>query len=231
MATELIIEPSKVLHSREINMKRANPITCLFLDIGGVLLSNGWDHYARKRATKHFNLKWADMEERHNLTFDTYEEGAITLKEYLNRVIFYKKRVFTRAQFKSFMFLQSSPNLNMIHLARKLKEKYRLKIFVVSNEARDLNAHRIQKFKLNEFVDSFISSCFIHIRKPDEKIFHLALDIAQVHPGEVLYIENTPLFVQVAEDLGIRSILHTDYKSTCKKLSSLGFHLDDRFSP
>jgi putative hydrolase of the HAD superfamily len=207
-------------------MKRIAPITTLFLDIGGVLLTDGWDHHARKRAATNFKLELAEMEDRHHLTFDTYEEGKLTLEEYLGRVVFYQKRSFTRAQFRRFMFAQSKPYPEMIELIRKLKAKYGLKIAVVSNEGRELNAYRIRKFKLDGFVDSFISSCFVHVRKPDADIFRLALDIAQAPARQVVYIENTPMFVQVAESLGIRSILHTDYRSTCAKLALLGLRND-----
>ena len=203
-------------------MKRRAPITALFVDIGGVLLTDGWDHDARKRAATNFKLELAEMEDRHHLTFDTYEEGKLTLEEYLDRVVFYQKRSFTRAQFRHFMFAQSKPYPEMIELVRKLKSKYGLKIVVVSNEARELNAHRIREFKLDGLVDSFISSCFVHVRKPDADIFRLALDIAQAPAGQVVYVDNTPMFVQIAEGLGIRSILHTDYRSTCAKLASLG---------
>jgi putative hydrolase of the HAD superfamily len=203
-------------------MNRIARITTLFLDIGGVLLTDGWDHHARKRAAKHFKLNWAGMEERHSLNFNIYEEGKLTLKEYLGRVVFHQKRPFTRAQFRRFMFAQSKPYPKMIELVAQLKAKYGLKIVVVSNEARELNAHRIRKFKLDGFVDCFISSCFVHLHKPDPDIFRLALDIAQAPARQVVYIENTPMFVQVAEGLGIRSILHTDYRSTCANLASLG---------
>ena len=211
-------------------MKSALPITTLFLDIGGVLLTDGWDHHARKRAATHFKLELAEMEDRHHLTFDTYEEGKLTLKEYLGRVVFYEKRPFTRAQFRHFMFAQSKPYPQMIDLVRRLKIKYGLKIVVVSNEARELNSHRIRRFKLDGFVDSFVSSCFVHVRKPDADIFRLALDIAQTPTRQVVYIENTPMFVQIAEGLGIRSILHMDYKSTCAKLASFGLPNDDGVS-
>jgi putative hydrolase of the HAD superfamily len=205
---------------RDINSEI--PITTLFLDIGGVLLTNGWDHRARKRAATNFKLELAEMEDRHHLTFDTYEEGKLTLEEYLDRVVFYQKRPFTRAQFRRFMFAQSQPYPEMIELIAQLKIRHRLRIAVVSNEGRELNAYRIRKFKLGRFVDSFVSSCFVHIRKPDADIFRRALDIAQAPAREVVYIENTPMFVQVAEGLGIRSLLHTDYRSTCAKLASLG---------
>jgi len=209
-------------------MKIAIPITCLFADIGGVLLSNGWDHPIRKRAAKHFDLDLAEMDDRHHLTFDTYEEGKLTLAEYLTRVVFYRKRPFTRSQFQTFMFEQSQPYPRMIKLVRKLKEKYRLKVIVVSNEGRELNAYRIRKFKLNRLVDSFVSSCFVHFRKPDADIFRLALDIAQVPVRQILYLENTAMFVQVAEGLGIRSILHRDYTTTRAQLTSLGLDSNER---
>ena len=206
-------------------MKRSSPVTALFLDVGGVLLTDGWDHHARKRAATHFKLELTEMEDRHHLTFDTYEEGKLTLEEYLDRVVFHQKRPFTRAQFRRFMFAQSKPYPEMIGLIRKLKAKYGLKIAVVSNEARELNAYRIRKFKLAGFVDAFVSSSFVHVRKPDVDIFRLALDISQTPAKQVVYIENTPLFIEVAEDLGIHGILHTDYNSTLAKLEAFGLIL------
>ena len=199
-------------------------VTVLFLDVGGVLLSNGWDRHARKRAARNFKLEWSEMEERHHLTFEAHEEGKITLDEYLARVVFYQKRPFTRAQFRRFMFAQSKAYPEMIELVTQLKARYGLKIAVVSNEAREVNAYRIRKFKLDGFVDAFISSCFVHVRKPDAEIIRQALDIVQAPVRQVVYIENTPMFVEVAEGLGIRSILHTDYKSTCEKLAAFGLH-------
>jgi putative hydrolase of the HAD superfamily len=203
-------------------MKKNNAITTLFLDVGGVLLTNGWDHHARRRAAKHFKLNWAEMQERHELNFEIQEEDKITFQEYLDRVVFWQKRPFKRAKFRQFMFAQSRPFTEMIELVRNLKAKYKLKVFVVSNEAREVNAYRIRQFKLDGFVDAFISSCFVRLRKPDADIFRLALDVAQVPARQIVYIENTPLFVEIAEGLGIGSILHKDYKSTCEKLATFG---------
>ena len=206
-------------------MKKINPVTTLFLDVGGVILSNGWGHESRRLAAEKFNLNLSELEDRHHLTFVTYEEGKLTLKEYLNRVVFYQKPTFTADQFQKFMFDQSTPYTDMIEFIHRLKEQNRLKIAVVNNEAHELNEHRIKKFKLNQFVDFYISSCFIHFRKPDADIFRIALDIAQVAAEHVVYIENTEMFVDVARDLGIRSILHTDYKSTRSELSVLGLKI------
>jgi len=206
--------------------RRPARVTTLFLDIGGVLLTDGWDHRARRRAAAHFKLGYADMEGRHRLTFDTYEEGKQTLGEYLGRVVFHRRRPFTRAQFRRFMFAQSQPHPEMLALVAGLKRRHGLRIAVVSNEARELNAHRIRTFQLGRFVDFFVSSCFVHLRKPDAEMLRLALDLAQVPAAEIVYIENTPMFVDVAEGLGIRSILHTGYQSTRAQLAALGLTPD-----
>jgi len=203
-------------------MKRKKKIKYLFVDIGGVLLTDGWGQGSRKLAVKEFGLNPAEVEKRHNQAFETYELDKLTITEYLNRVVFYEKRSFTQAQFRKFMFDQSKPYPRMIDLISRLKTQYELKIIVVSNEGRALNSHRIRKFNLDEFVDFFISSCYVHLRKPDIDIFRLALDISQALAEQVVYIENTPMFVKIAESLGIKSILHTDYESTCEKLASFG---------
>jgi putative hydrolase of the HAD superfamily len=212
-------------------MKNPVPITTLFLDVGGVLLTNGWDHQARRRAANHFKLNWAEMQERHELNFETHEADKITFDEYLDRVVFWQKRPFSRAEFRQFMFAQSKPCAGMIELVCQLKAHYGLKTVVVSNEAREVNAYRIRKFKLAGFVDAFVSSCFVRLRKPDVDIFRLALDIAQTPARHIVYIENTPLFVQVAEGLGIRSLLHTDTQSTRAKLALLGLPLGQESQP
>jgi putative hydrolase of the HAD superfamily len=200
----------------------APAVRCLFLDIGGVLLTDGWNHHARRRAAKTFGLEWTEIEPRHQLTFDTYEQGKLTLEDYLGQVIFYKKRSFTRGQFRRFMFAQSKPYPAMLELIARLRVRHGLKVIAVSNEARELNAHRIRTFELGRIFDAFVSSCFVHVRKPDADMYRIALDIAQVPARDVLYIENTPMFVQIAHGMGIRSILHTDYGSTHARLVALG---------
>jgi HAD superfamily hydrolase (TIGR01509 family) len=205
-------------------MEKSSSITTLFLDIGGVLLTDGWVHESRKLAAQEFDLDLDEMEIRHNQAFDTYELGKLSLEDYLDRVVFYEERPFTPAQFREFIFSRSKPYPEMIELVRRLKTLYGLKIVALSNEARELNSYRIRTFQLHKFVDSFISSCFVHLRKPDPDIFRLALDISQTPARQAVYIENTPMFVRIAEGMGIRSILHSDYSSTCEKLASLGLH-------
>ncbi len=212
-------------------MPKAPATSCLFLDIGGVLLTDGWDRHSRKRAARHFKFDLAETEDRHHLTWDSHQAGKLTLDEYLDWTVFFRKRPFTRAAYRRFMFAQSKPYPDMIDLIAQLKVRHGLKIAVVSNEGRELNAYRIRKFRLDRLVDFFVSSCFVHTLKPDADIFRLALDLSQTPAGQVVYVENTPLFVQIAEGLGIRGLLHLDYSSTRAKLKALGLSSDARGQP
>lgn len=204
---------------------RSLPITTLFVDIGGVLLSNGWDAAARQLAADTFGLDAADLEQRHHLLFSTYELGRLSLADYLRQVVFYRPRSFSAADFREFMFAQSRPYPEMLALVRQLKARYHLKIAVVSNEGRELNAHRINTFGLAGFVDFFVSSSFVGLSKPDLNIFRLALDLAQVPAQQVLYLDDRSLFVGVAAGLGIQGICHEDYPSTCTQLAAFGLTL------
>lgn len=197
-------------------------VTALFLDIGGVLLTNGWDRGMRKRAAEQFGLDLADLDERHHLMFDTYEEGKSTLDDYLAAVVFHRERSFTPEDFKAFMYAQSRPYRDMIELIRSIKACHRLKVVAVNNEGRELNAYRIDTFRLGEFIDAFVSSCFVHYRKPDPDIYRLALDVAQVPAPQVAYLDDRGLFVEVARELGMHGIHHASYESTRAALAALG---------
>jgi len=206
-------------------MTLSSPITTLFLDIGGVLLTNGWDNNIRKNAADKFGLDFEEMNERHHLTFDTYEEGKLSLDEYLDRIVFYQERSFSRNEFRAFMYAQSQPFQEMIELMRGLKAQYGLQVAAVSNEGRELTVYRVQQFKLGSFIDFFISSCFVHYRKPDADMFRIALDIAQVNPQQVVYIDDRPMFVEVAQTLEIQGIIHKSYETTQKALEKMGLSL------
>jgi putative hydrolase of the HAD superfamily len=195
-------------------------VTALFLDVGGVMLTNGWDRKMREAAAKRFDLDLDDLNDRHRMTFDTYETGKLSLDEYLKSSVFYKERPFTLEDFRTFMFDQSTAYQEMIDLIRELKDRHHLRIAVVNNEGRELNEHRIRTFRLNQFVDFFISSCFVHFRKPDADIWKVALDIAQVPREEVVYIDDRAMFVQVAQRLGLRGIVH-DHRNVARTKDAL----------
>lgn len=200
-------------------------ITTLFLDIGGVLLTNGWGRAERYNAITHFDLNADEVNERHHLTFDTYESGKLTLDEYLNRVIFYEPRSFDKADFQSFMFGQSQALPGAIEFFKIVKAQNKLRVVAVSNEGRELNAYRIQTFRLYELFDAFVSSSFVHLRKPDLDIYKMACDIAQAAPEEVLYFDDRQMFVQVANSIGIHCHHYEGIEKAKNSLKLLGFQV------
>jgi putative hydrolase of the HAD superfamily len=203
-------------------MKKDFPITTLFLDVGGVLLTNGWDTKARTVVLKLLDLNIEEFETRHHQINDLYELGKITIEEYLRRVLFYQERPFSTDKFRELIFAQSKPFPEMLNLFRQLKEKYGLRVVIISNEARELLVYRIKTFVLDKLADFFISSCFVGLRKPDTDIFRMALEVAQVEPEHVLFVEDRPMFLQAANDLGIKGILHKNYNSTVEELALWG---------
>jgi len=200
-------------------------ITTLFLDIGGVLLTNGWDTALRKKTADHFGVDYFELDHRHRVTYDTYEEGKMSLETYLRQIIFFEPRTFTAADVTKYILEEAQPYQDTIDLVCRLKAVYGLKIAVVSNEGREIAEDRIARFHLKNFVDFFIVSAFVHFRKPDLDIYHLALDVAQVPPDEVAYVEDRPLLCEVAASIGINSVLNRDAAGTRLLLADLGLKL------
>lgn len=200
-------------------------ITTVFCDVGGVLLTNGWDHVARRRAVEQFHLDPEETDKRHNFVFDTYEEGKITLDDYLRHVVFYEPRTFSVATFKAFMFDQSRALPDAMEFLQALKGHHRLKVFALSNEGRELTLHRVRAFHLGRLMDAFVCSCFVHVRKPDPEIYRIALDLAQAAPESVAYLEDRAMLAQIGSEQGLHAILHRDIKSTRAELAAIGLSL------
>lgn len=206
-------------HSRQVDNFRPK---ALLTDIGGVLLTNGWDRHARARAYERFKLDPDETDERHHLVFEVFEHGEMSLDQYLERVVFYSDRPFTLTEFKEFMFDQSQAFPETIDLFKSVKAKHELPILVVSNEGRELQDHRIQRFALSEFVQTFVVSSYVGVRKPDPRIFQIALDLANLQPEDAAYLDDRHVFVEVARSLGIRSECHVSAETTRTVLETWG---------
>lgn len=190
--------------------------------MGGVILTNGWGQASRKLAAEKFSLDFNDVNERHKLAFDSYESGQLSLHEYLQLTVFYTPRPFTPEVFMEFMYQQSQPLEDMLQFVQALKQQYSLKVIALNNEGRELNDYRIRTFGLNKFIDAFVSSAFVRLRKPDKAIYMLALDIAYVKPEETLYFDDRLMFIQVARSLGIQGVHHTSVENTRQELIPYG---------
>jgi putative hydrolase of the HAD superfamily len=185
---------------------KSGEIKAIFLDIGGVLLTNGWDYNSRVLGAKHFGLDQSEMETRHDSIFNTYEIGKVTLDEYLELVVFHQKRSFTPKEFKAFMFERSQALDGHIDFFKEVKHKHQLKVIAVSNEGRELNEHRIRKFKLDELFDAYVSSCYVHLHKPSKEMLWMASDLAHVPPENALYVDDSGLLADLARMLGFHSM-------------------------
>lgn len=189
-------------------------IKVVFMDIGGVMLTNGWDHESRAKAAEVFNFDYTEMNILHNFIYNVFEIGSISLDEYLDTVVFDKSRDFTKEQFKDFMYSQSAELPQMLAWLKSWKRKTDLPVFAISNENEELNNYRIQTFNLHELFNGFFSSCYVGYRKPDPRIFKTALEITQVKPDECIYFDDRPMLVNAAKKLGMNSILHQDFETT-----------------
>jgi putative hydrolase of the HAD superfamily len=196
------------------------PIRTLFWDVGGVLLSNAWDHEERDRAVEKFSLQKADFEARHKEAVATFEEGKITLDQYLDRTVFYQPRKFSKEEFKNYMFSLSKPKPEVLEFARSLAGKYLMA--AINNESREMNDYRIKQFGLSQIVDLFVSSCYVGMRKPDEKIYRVALDLIQKAPDECCFIDDRPANIEGAAKVGMRTVLMRDLAQLTKDLQGLG---------
>jgi putative hydrolase of the HAD superfamily len=199
----------------------AAELKILFFDVGGILLTNGWGHESRQEAARLFNLDYKEMSDLHTFIFNVYEAGSVNLDEYLDTVIFNRPRDFTREDFKEFMFAQSKELPDMLAWLKEWKKDCGFRIISINNEGKELNDYRVKKFKLHDCFDAFVSSCEVGIRKPDPKIFKLAMGIAQALPQQCVYFDDRKMFALAAGKLGIRAFQHTSFETTRKILEDL----------
>ncbi len=199
----------------------ATDINILFFDIGGILLTNGWGHESREEAAKKFGLDYSEMDDLHTFIFNVYEAGSVDLDDYLDTVVFNKPRDFTREDFKHFMYEQSVELPNMLAWLKEWKKTCGFRIISINNEGKELNDYRIKKFKLHECFDAFISSCEVGVRKPDPRIFRMAMGVAQAVPQQCVYFDDRKMFALAAERLGIRAFQHTSFESTKQILENI----------
>jgi putative hydrolase of the HAD superfamily len=197
-------------------------VTALFWDVGGVILSNGWDHPDRSKAVKKFGLDWEEFEDRHEVASAAFETGQITLDTYLQRTVFYRKRDFTREEFTNFIFSQSQELPESRAVLRDVAAAGKYLLAAVNNEGRELNEHRIRTFHLRRELKAFFSSCYLGIRKPDEGIYRLALQVTQRDPAECLFIDDRELNLEGARQLQMRTIHFQDAAQLRQDLAENG---------
>ncbi len=185
-------------------------ISAIFSDVGGVLLTNGLDHLQRARLAKLFELDAKDFDERHQMVAASFDVGQISLDQYLDRTIFYRPRPFGKQEVKDFMFSQSEAMPDSLALMARVAVARRVYLATLNNESRELNLHRIEKFKLRDYFSAFFSSCYLGVSKPHPEIYRMALDISQQQAEECVFIDDRPPNLEVARSLGLHTILFSN---------------------
>ena len=197
-------------------------VKVLLFDVGGVLLTNGWDRDARRLACERFDLDWEDFQDRHEFVASDFETGKLTITEYLRRTVFYRSRPFTEVEFVDFMKAQSEAMPESLALLADLAASGEYVLATLNNESRELNAHRIKTFGLREYFSVFMSSCYLGMKKPEEDIYRVAVDITQHRPEQCVFIDDRQLNLECAERAGIRSVHFKNADQLRTSLRELG---------
>jgi putative hydrolase of the HAD superfamily len=199
------------------------PFDVILFDVGGVLLTNGWDHRERAAAMKYFHLDPAPFEARHPAPYDAWERGVIPLKSYLDATVFFEPRRFSQDDFFGFMLNQSKllPN-GALGILEEIAASHQCVVGALNNEARETNEFRFESFGLRNYFDVALSSCYLGLRKPEAAIYRRALDILGGPAERILFIDDRPENVAGAKAAGINAIVFEGADSLRPQFVSLG---------
>jgi putative hydrolase of the HAD superfamily len=200
-------------------------VTNIFFDVGGILLTNGWDHVTRKAAAAAFEYDYVEAEEKHQQYVEDFECGRISLKEYLDKVIFTQPRQFTVEEYTNFMETQSQPHLENIELVRKLAKENKYELATINNESLALNEYRIKSCELHEFIPHFFSSCYMGVMKPDCNIFQRVLWITHRKGQQCLFVDDRLENIEAARSCGLRAAIVKHPSELADVLQAAGINL------
>lgn len=196
-------------------------IKTIFFDIGGVILTNGWDRHQREETARDFELDYEEFQDRHDFVVHDFETGRLDLEEYMTRTVFYRERSFTRADFKESVLAHSAELPGSLELLDELAST-EIQVASLNNESREINEYRIQSFGLHQRISLFLSSCYLGVKKPERAIYELALQITQRRPEECIFIDDRELNLECAGDLGIDGVLFEGTTALRAELSARG---------
>ncbi|MBT9331075.1 HAD-IA family hydrolase [Paracidobacterium acidisoli] len=202
-------------------------ISTILWDVGGVFLTNGWDHHERAAVLAQFGLDRDAFEQRHTEPNDAWEKSLITVEEYLDRTVFYEPRSFTHSDFIEAMKAQSKVlEDSALGILRELAASEETELGVLNNEARELNDFRLEEFGLLSCLDVFFSSCYVGLRKPDAKFYRLALDVLQRDPDNVVFIDDRAENAAAAAAEGMHAIRYEGSRALRNELARLGVSIE-----
>jgi putative hydrolase of the HAD superfamily len=199
------------------------PFDVILFDVGGVLLTNGWDHGERAAAVKRFGLDAQELEARNAKVYPAWERSDIDVNKYLDEAVFYEPRSFSRDEFFNFILSQSKLlEDGAVEILGELSATNRYFIGALNNEARETNDFRFAKFGLRRHFKVAFSSCYLGLRKPEPAIYRRALDILGSDPARTLFIDDRQENVDGAVTSGMKAIRFTGAEALRAQLGELG---------
>lgn len=196
-------------------------VTTVFFDVGGVLLTNGWDRHSRRATIDAFELDWEEFRDRHDFVAHDFEIGRMDLDQYLRRTVFYRERRFPPEEFVALMKAQSAELPGSLDVVAELSAAG-ITLATLNNESRELNEHRIEKFGLQRYFTVFLSSCYLGVKKPEAAIYRLAFQLTQRRPEECLFVDDRSLNLECALDEGLGGIRFESAEQLRAEFVSLG---------
>lgn len=199
------------------------PFDVILFDVGGVLLTNGWDHGERALVTENFHLDYEAFEARHLEPYRAWESGTISAEAYLNATVFYEPRSFTSADFLAAICARSQllPD-GALGILAELSASGKCLLGALNNEARETNEYRFSHFGLRKYLRVALSSCYLRLRKPDAEIYHRALEILGRPAARILFIDDRADNVEAAVSAGMKAIQFVGAEALRRELESFG---------
>ena len=203
-------------------------IRTIFWDIGGVVLTNGWDKGQRSRVLSRLGVNLEAYEEVHERANYYWERGLMTAKEFFAQTV-----------------LQANPHLDLtfetlwpqvcaeskvlhaecLDMLSELKEQGSYRLATLNNESRELNEYRLDAFKLRSLFDYFICSGYVHEMKPLPGIFRSAIDVSGFAARTALFIDDKSENCAAAEALGMHVICFKTPRQLCTELAGYGIQV------
>jgi putative hydrolase of the HAD superfamily len=183
------------------------PFDVILFDVGGVMLTNGWDHNERKAVIEQFSLDREAFESRHEKPNDAWERDTITISEYLKETAFYEPRSFTEADFLDAMKAVSLPIASTaIPVVKDIAATGRYLVGTLNNESRYLHEYRMEKYGIAPYLDLQLCSAYLGMRKPDADIYRRAIDIVGRPASRILFIDDRAGNAEAARSAGMTAI-------------------------
>ena len=201
-------------------------VETVFFDLGGVLLSNGWDPVQRATVLPKFDVSLEEYEARHEAANYFWERGLKDAHWFFEQTVFYEPRSFTFDELWAEVEGQSSVLYpETYEIIAKIRRTGRYKVATLNNESRELNDYRVRAFDLRSSFDFFVCSGYVHEMKPHPDIYRSALEISGTTAGASVFIDDKQENCEAAREAGMQAIHFESPGQLISVLTEIGITL------